>query len=127
MSFAITTRLPAPLGATPDKDGTNFVLFSAHAEKVELCLFDEEGRREVARLELPRRTGDLWHGYVPGVRAGTRYGYRVHGPYAPDKGHRFNPNKLLLDPYALKLDRALAVKEAHLGYRRSEGHLSFDP
>ena len=126
MAFAITAGFAESLGATPDKDGTNFALFSAHAEKIELCLFDEEGKREVVRLELPQRTGDLWHGYVPGVRGGSRYGYRVHGPYAPDKGHRFNPNKLLIDPYARKLDRAFALKDVHFGYRQSEGPMSFD-
>ncbi|MEE4276948.1 MAG: glycogen debranching protein GlgX [Halieaceae bacterium] len=89
-----------PLGATPTAEGVNFALYSAHAEAVELCLFDPEGKREVRRLFLPARNGDVWHGFLPGAAPGLCYGYRVHGPYAPGLGHRFNPNKLLLDPYA---------------------------
>ena len=78
----------------------NFALFSAHAEKVELCLFDPTGKRESRRIPLPEYTDEVWHGYVPGIGPGQLYGYRVHGPYAPADGHRFNPNKLLIDPYA---------------------------
>jgi len=96
----ITAGRPEPLGATPCAEGVNFALFSAHAEKVELCLF--EGGQET-RLTLPERTGDIWHGFVEGVSEGAEYGYRVHGPWAPDLGHRFNPAKLLLDPYAREL------------------------
>jgi isoamylase len=92
-----------PLGATWDGRGINFALFSAHGEKVELCLFDDTGTREMRRLPLPGRTGDIWHGYLAGGRLGQVYGYRVHGPYAPERGHRFNPHKLLLDPYARAL------------------------
>lgn len=88
------------LGAVPVSGGVNFALFSAHAEKVELCLFD--GDRET-RLVLPGRSGDVWHGFVPGLRPGAEYGYRVHGPWAPEIGHRFNPSKLLVDPYARAL------------------------
>jgi isoamylase len=98
--FIVSEGSPFPLGATWDGHGTNFALFSAHAEKVELCLFDREGRQEVARIELQEFTDEVWHGYVHGLPPGTVYGYRVHGPYDPDNGHRFNPNKLLLDPYA---------------------------
>ena len=96
----ITEGLPHPLGATWDGHGVNFALFSAHATQVEICLFDEHGERETARIDLPEYTDEIWHGYVPGVRPGTIYGYRAHGPYEPDLGHRFNSNKLLLDPYA---------------------------
>ena len=89
---------PYPLGATWDGEGCNFALFSSIAERVELCLFDQDGGE--TRHRLPERTGYTWHGYVPGVAPGQRYGYRVHGPWAPDEGHRCNPAKLLLDPYA---------------------------
>src|SRR5512134_3816379 len=96
---------PQPLGANWTGRGTNFAVFSAHAEKIELCLFDASGRQEIARLELPSRTGDLWHGFLPARFAGPGllYGYRVHGPYDPARGHRFNPGKLLLDPCAQSL------------------------
>lgn len=119
---------PVPLGAHWDGSGTNFALFSAHATKVELCLFDPSGRREIARVALPEFTHEVWHGYLPDVRPGQLYGYRVHGPYAPDEGHRFNPNKLLLDPYALEVKGNLHWHDAAFGYR--VGHrredLSFD-
>ena len=96
----ITEGLPHPLGATWDGVGVNFALFSANATKVELCLFDIEGRTEIERIELPEYTDEVWHGYLPDARPGTVYGYRVHGPWSPEEGHRFNANKLLLDPYA---------------------------
>ena len=96
----LTEGLPHPLGATWDGLGVNFALFSANATKVELCLFDPSGGTELDRIELPEYTDEVWHGYLPDARPGTVYGYRVHGPYAPEAGHRFNPNKLLLDPYA---------------------------
>ena len=96
----ITEGLPHPLGATWDGVGVNFALFSANATKVELCLFDQEGRTELERIELPEFTDEVWHGYLPDARPGTVYAYRVHGPHDPANGHRFNPNKLLLDPYA---------------------------
>lgn len=108
--------LPYPLGATCDEDGVNFALFSAHATMVELCLFESDGGREVARRPLPGRTGDVWHGYLEGLGPGLLYGYRVHGPYAPEAGHRFNPNKLLLDPYARELTGRLAWHKALCGY-----------
>ena len=82
---------PHPLGATWDGEGVNFALFSEHAEAVELCLFDAGGTRERARIRLPERTDHVWHGYFPDVRPGQLYAYRVHGPYAPGAGHRFNP------------------------------------
>jgi len=119
---------PYPLGATWEGAGTNFALFSAHAEKVELCLFDERGRREEHRIALPEMTHEIWHGYLPDVRPGQLYGYRVHGPYAPEAGHRFNPNKLLIDPYAKALAGRLHWHDAVFGYRigHADGDLSFD-
>lgn len=94
-----------PLGASFDGKGVNFTLFSAHAERVELCVFDAHGNEQ--RFELPGRTGEVWHGYLDGVKPGLRYGYRVHGPWDPANGHRFNPAKLLLDPYALQVEGEL--------------------
>jgi len=119
---------PHPLGATWDGRGTNFALFSAHAEKVELCLFDHLGRREVERIALPERTEDVWHGYLNDVAPGQPYGYRVYGPYDPERGHRFNPHKLLLDPYAKELRGRLVWGDAHFGYRLGSprADLSFD-
>jgi isoamylase len=93
--------LPHPRGASWDGKGTNFAIFSAHATKVEVCIFDEKGEKELDRITLPEYTNQIWHGYLPEVRPGSVYGYRVHGPYEPEAGHRFNPNKLLLDPYAV--------------------------
>src|ERR671931_1205607 len=93
---------PFPLGATWDGQGTNFSLFSEHAERVELCLFEDDGREK--RYELTERTAFNWHGYLAGVEPGQRYGYRVHGPWAPTRGHRFNPAKLLIDPYAKAIE-----------------------
>jgi isoamylase len=120
--------LPFPLGATWDGSGTNFALFSSHAERVELCLFDSDGKREVERIELPEYSNEIWHGYLPDVRAGQLYGYRVYGPYDPEKGHRFNHHKLLLDPYAKCLCGKLKWDDALFGY--TVGHdkldLSFD-
>jgi isoamylase len=119
---------PVPLGAQWDGSGTNFALFSAHATKVELCLFEESGRRELARIALPEYTHEVWHGRLPDVRPGQLYGYRVHGPYAPEAGHRFNPNKLLLDPYALEVRGELRWHDAAFGYRvgHRQQDLSFD-
>ena len=96
--------------------------------KVELCLFDGRGRREIERIELPEYTHQVWHGYLPDVRPGQLYGYRVHGPYAPEAGHRFNPNKLLLDPYALQHHGNLRWHDAIFGYRigHQQEDLSFD-
>jgi isoamylase len=109
--------LPHPLGATWDGSGVNFALFSAHATKVELCLFDREGRREIERIALPEYTDEVWHGYLPEAYPGLLYGYRVHGPYEPTAGHRFNPNKLLIDPYAKTLRGQLRWSDAHFAYR----------
>ncbi len=116
------------LGSTWDGRGTNFALFSANAEKVELCLFDSQGRREIERVTLPERSEDVWHGYLNDVSPGQIYGYRVHGPYEPEHGHRFNPHKLLLDPYARRLANRLVWSDAHFGYRTGSNKedLSFD-
>src|ERR1700748_87458 len=115
------------LGASWDGRGTNFALFSANAEKVELCLFDNQGRRELERIELPERNEDVWHGYLNDVSPGQLYGYRVHGPYEPEQGHRFNPNKLLLDPYAVAHAGKLVWNPAVFGYQmESGGDLTYD-
>ncbi|GAA3128881.1 glycogen debranching protein GlgX [Planomonospora alba] len=106
---------PYPLGATWDGVGTGFALFSEVAERVELCLFDDDGREE--RVDLPEVDGFVWHGYLPGVMPGQRYGYRVHGPFEPSQGHRCNPSKLLLDPYAKAVEGELAWDEALFCYR----------
>lgn len=119
---------PFPLGATWDGLGVNFALFSAHATKVELCLFDIEGKEEIERIELPEYTDEVWHGYLPSARPGTVYGYRVHGPYEPRAGHRFNPNKLLIDPYAKQLVGELKWGPELFGYQLDspDKDLSFD-
>jgi isoamylase len=108
---------PFPLGATWDGRGVNFALFSAHAQKVELCLFDRAGLREEARIVLPEYTDEVWHVYLPDARPDLLYGYRVHGPYDPPNGHRFNPNKLLIDPYAKSLHGRLRWADADFAYR----------
>jgi glycogen operon protein len=119
---------PTPLGATWDGRGTNFALFSAHAAKVELCLFDKQGRHETERIALPERTEDVWHGYLSDVVPGQLYGYRVHGPYEPERGFRFNNHKLLVDPYAKRLSGGLTWTDAHFAYRTGhpKADLSFD-
>ncbi len=90
---------PYPLGATSHADGVNFAVFSQHATKVTLCLCDANGT-ETDRVDLPERDGHVWHGFISGLAPGQQYGFRVDGPYAPKEGHRFNANKLLIDPYA---------------------------
>ncbi|MET4036636.1 isoamylase [Bradyrhizobium sp. JR7.2] len=124
----VTEGRPFPLGATWDGLGVNFALFSAHATKVELCLFDETGATELERIELPEYTDEVWHGYLTSARPGTVYGYRVYGPYEPDAGHRFNPNKLVLDPYAKQLVGNLIWGPELFGYQldRPDRDLSFD-
>jgi isoamylase len=119
---------PHPLGATWDGKGVNYALFSEHAEAVELCLFDGTGHHEVARIQLPEYTDQVWHGYLPDARPNLLYGYRVHGPYQPQQGHRFNPHKLLLDPYAKAIHGAIRWSDAHFGYRVGSPRedLSFD-
>src|SRR5271166_4814866 len=116
--FEILPGAPYPLGATSDGSGVNFSIFSEHATGVTLCLFGGVGgNTELARIPLAERTEHIWHGYVPGVRAGQRYGYRVSGPYDPPAGHRFNSAKLLLDPYARALDRMPRWHDSMFGYR----------
>ncbi|MEG3113771.1 glycogen debranching protein GlgX [Salinicola sp. 4072] len=124
----IREGLPYPLGATWDGLGVNFALFSANATRVELCLFDETGKEEVERVVLPEYTDEVWHGYLPDAHPGQLYGYRVHGPYDPEAGHRFNPNKLLIDPYAKQLVGELVWDDALYGYTigHEDGDLSFD-
>ncbi len=119
---------PFPLGATWDGRGTNFALFSANAERVELCLFDRLGRREAARIAMPEHTDDVWHVYLRDIVPGQAYGYRVYGPYAPERGHRFNHNKLLLDPYAKRLTGHFVWSSSHFAYRTrsARADLSFD-
>ncbi len=119
---------PDPLGANWDGLGVNFAVFSANAERIDLCLFDAAGRREIARLPLPECTDEVWHGYLPEARPGLLYGYRAYGPYEPRHGHRFNPHKLLLDPYARQLAGELRWSDALFGYRVGAGRvdLSFD-
>ena len=119
---------PYPRGATWDGMGVNFALFSESAERVDLCLFDPSGRHEIKRLTLREQTDQVWHGYLPQARPGQLYGFRVHGPYRPREGHRFNPHKLVLDPYARNLVGTLRWHDALFGYRigHGEGDLSFD-
>jgi isoamylase len=126
--FSVSPGHPAPMGATPVGDGVNFAVFSAHATGVDLCLFSEDGRREIARLPLTERDGDTWHIHVAGLLPGARYGFRVHGPYRPEEGHRFNPHKLLIDPYARRLDGRLRWSDALMGYKVGSPRqdLSFD-
>src|ERR1700693_3843187 len=103
-----------PLGATYDGAGTNFGLFSEVADRVELCLFDDDGKE--SRVDLHEVDGFVWHGYLPGVSPGQRYGYRVHGPYNPASGQRCNPAKLLLDPYAKAIDGQVAWGQPVFSY-----------
>jgi glycogen operon protein len=119
---------PWPLGACWDGAGVNVAVFSAHATAVELCVFDPDGRREIARTPLPEFTDEVWHGYFPDLRPGDLYGLRAHGPYAPEAGHRFNPNKLLIDPYAKALSGEIRWHDACFGYRigHPKEDLSFD-
>ena len=131
MNGPITAVWPGrsyPRGATWDGEGVNFSLFSQHAEKVELCLFEPKGRREVRRITLAEHTDQEWHCYLPEARPGLLYGYRVHGPYRPEHGHRFNAHKLLLDPYAKSFAGQIIWSDAHYGYRRDSDRadLSFD-
>jgi isoamylase len=119
---------PYPLGATWDGEGVNFALFSEHAESVELCLFDESGRRETHRIRVREQTDQVWHCYLPEARPGLPYGYRIRGPYDPEKGLRFNHHKLLLDPYAKQIRNGMKWHDSHFGYKighRNED-LSYD-
>ena len=100
---ALDPGRPWPMGASIDGAGVNFAVFSAHATQMELCVFDHAGELELARWPMPGHTGDIWHGRLPGASAGLVYGFRAHGPWRPDRGHRFNPQKLLLDPWAREI------------------------
>lgn len=124
----IREGLPYPLGATWTGLGVNFALFSANATKVELCLFDDNGETEFERIPLPEYTNEIYHGFIPDLRPGTFYAYRVHGPYEPEGGHRFNPNKLVLDPYAKAVVGELTWDHALFGYTigHADADLSFD-
>jgi len=126
--FDVEPGLPYPRGATCDGEGVNFAIFSENAEGVEICLFDADGIRETARIKLPEYTDEVYHGYVRGLAAGQIYGLRVYGPYAPEEGHRFNPNKLLLDPYAKELHGQIVWHDALFGYQigSKKADLSFD-
>lgn len=119
---------PYPLGATSDGLGVNFAVFSANATRIELCLFDAKARKELRRFDLPECTDEVWHGYLPDAHPGLVYGYRAHGPHDPRNGHRFNPHKLLLDPYARQLTGPLHWSDALFGYRmnHARGDLSID-
>ncbi|SNR27635.1 glycogen debranching protein GlgX [Puniceibacterium sediminis] len=118
----------APLGATFDGEGVNFAVFSEHATRMTLCLFSGNGKTETHRIDLPERDGDVWHGYVSGVKPGQLYGLRADGPYQPDEGHRFNYNKLLIDPYAKRLTGHPIWHDALMGYTvgHDDADLSFD-
>ena len=119
--ISLTVGSASPLGAEVQSGGVNFSLFSAHAERVELCLFDAEGNEQ--RVDLPARSGDIWHGFLPGAKAGQRYGYRVHGPWQPAQGHRFNPAKLLLDPCARRVEgEAVDSPLFHAGFDEPDPH-----
>ncbi len=119
---------PFPLGASWDGKGVNFALFSENAERAELCLFDRSGEAELDRIELPEYTNDVWHGYLPDIVPGQLYGYRVFGPFAPERGHRFNHHKLLIDPYARMLHGPFQWNDAVFGYDTGspDEDLSFD-
>ncbi len=125
---AVWPGRPTPRGASWDGLGVNFALFSEHAERVELCLFDASGRHEVQRIKLPEQTDHVFHGYLPELRPGQLYGYRVYGPYRPREGHRFNGHKLLLDPYARNIVGRVRWHDALFGYRigHADADLSFD-
>jgi isoamylase len=119
---------PYPLGATWTGLGVNFAIFSANATKVELCIFDDSGETELERIPLPEYTNEIYHGFIPDLRPGTFYAYRVHGPYEPEAGHRFNPNKLVLDPYAKAVVGELTWDHALFGYTigHPDADLSYD-
>ncbi len=123
-----TAGRPSPLGATFDGDGVNFAVFSHNAHRMTLCLFSEDGKTEVEQLDLPERDGEVFHGYVSGLRPGQLYGYRAHGPFEPEQGHRFNHHKLLIDPYAKRLTGHPDWHDALMAYEvgHEDADLSFD-
>lgn len=126
-NIPISEGHPYQLGATFDGDGVNFAIFSQNATRMTLCLFDDDDN-EVLNIDLPERSGHIWHGYFPGMRPGQRYGYRARGPYEPENGHRFNPHKLLLDPYAKRLTGHPILSDEVFGYvaGHADADLSFD-
>src|SRR5690606_2737805 len=116
-----------PLGATWDGSGVNFAIYSYHATHIDLVLFDaRDPSREIATLTLPEPTAHVWHGYVPGVRPGQLYGYRVHGAYAPERGMRFNPAKLMIDPYAKAIAGEVDWNAPVFGYKIGSPHEDFE-
>ncbi len=120
---------PYPLGATWDGKGVNFAIYAENATRVELCLFDSvDSTQETVRIPLPEHTDLVWHGYLPDATPGQLYGYRVYGPYEPQNGHRFNPSKLLLDPYAKAIGRDLKWDDSLFGYHvgDQQGDMTFD-
>ncbi|MYI68526.1 MAG: glycogen debranching enzyme GlgX, partial [Boseongicola sp. SB0673_bin_14] len=127
-SFPMSAGSHQRLGANHDGGGVNFAVFSEHATKIELCLFSPDGKKETSRLALPERTGSIWHGYAEGLPVGCLYGYRAYGSYAPESGHRFNPNKLLTDPYTREYFGQWTDHPGTYGYdmASSGGDLSFD-
>ncbi len=127
--WAVWPGKPYPLGATWDGEGVNFALFSENADQVDLCLFDVSGQEELFRIALSEHTDLVWHCYLPEARPGQLYGYRVHGPYDPEQGHRFNPAKLLIDPYAKSIEGPMRWSDAHFGYVVGDPaeDLSLDP
>ena len=117
MSRKISEGSPEMLGVTPDARGVNVAVFSANATAIEFCLFD--GEREIERIALPERSGDVFYGHIEGVAPGARYGLRAHGPFAPEAGHRFNASKLLVDPYAKLLDRPFHLHQSMFAYQQA--------
>lgn len=128
MSLQLLSGRSNHLGARFDGEGTNFAVFSANAKRISLCLFSPDGKTEVERIALPERSGHVWHGYAPGIKPGALYGYRAEGIYAPEQGHRFNVNKLLMDPYARELKGAWISNSAQFGYQKGAASqdLTFD-
>ena len=128
MKLNLQAGTPYQLGAHFDGKGTNFAVFSENASQIDLCVFSEDGQTELVRCPLPELTGSIWHGYALGLEPGTLYGFRAHGEYAPEQGHRFNPNKLLLDPYTREVHGTWSNDPATLGYesKAKKEDLSFN-
>lgn len=126
METKIYTGNPYPLGATYDGEGVNFALCSEHAESVELYLYDSSDEREIAKFKITEKTHQVWHIYISGIKPGQLYGYRVHGPYDPSNGHRFNPHKLLIDPYAKAISGTVKWNDALFAYTIGDDDLSMD-
>src|SRR5690348_9603999 len=121
MPRTILPGKPYPLGATWDGTGVNFAVYSENANKVELCLYDNRSRQEIERIDVRETTAYVWHCYIPGLQPGQQYGYRVHGPWEPQNGHRFNPAKLLIDPYAQAISGRVDWKEPIFPYKFGPG------